>query len=191
VFIADEVLLEHALATTVSGKSEMIAGLARETLLGRNFELFRYTLLPRAGDGLAGVVVEATSLGAQLFLWVHGQPDAPPDWLFDIDVELRDWEQLESRKVGTGTEIDAHAEARKRLRHAIDLAERDASGEHLKNLDDFWASIRGLTEFGRFWTLELYESLRTLPANPDDDVAIMITSRLMKAADHVEGRRLG
>jgi hypothetical protein len=140
---------------------------------------------------LAGVVVEATSLGAQLFLWVHGQPDLPPNFLFDADVELRDWERLESRKVGTGSEIDAHAEARKRLRKAISLAEFDESGRQLKHPEEFWASLRELLEFGRFWTLDLYESLRALPSAPENAVARRIAGQLLVSADHVEGRRLG
>ena len=108
-------------------------------------------------------MIEATSLGSQLFLWVHGQPDLAPDFLFDADVELRDWERVESRKVGTGADIDAHAEARKRLRKTISLAEFDEYGRQMKQPDDFWASLQELLEFGRFWTFDLYESLRALP----------------------------
>jgi hypothetical protein len=191
LFLSDDTLHDYGLPATPSGRSEIIAGLARETLLGRNFELFRYALLPRAGDGLAGVVVEATSLGSQLFLWVHGQPDLAPDFLFDVDVELQDWERLESRKVGTGTEIDAHAEARKRLRKAIALAEFDDSRKQMKHPDEFWACLRELLEFGRFLTLDLYESLRALPSTPENAVARRIAGQLLVASDHVEGRRLG
>jgi hypothetical protein len=189
LFVADEVLTEHSIPVSASGRVEVVAGLAREALIERSFEVFKYLYLPRSSDGLAGVVLEGSPLGAQLFLWVHGQPELPPEDIFDIDLELRGWERLESRKVGTGGDIEAHTAARQAVNEALSLCETSPFAG-FKNPTGLLAALKQLRTHARFLTPELYELVRNLPENPRTLEASPVFALLNDSALYLQGRHL-
>jgi len=90
IFITDLNLNKHPLSWN-HVKDHLLLGLSHEGLVDPAYETHRYVWASGLSPGRYGAVFRATRAGAQLFLWVHGQPDAPPESVCDHALQLRDW----------------------------------------------------------------------------------------------------
>lgn len=189
LFIADDVLRDNQIPVSISNKVEVIGGLVREALAGSTYNLSRYCVLPRATDGDLGIEVDGTALGAQLFLWVHGQPDLAPEAIFEVDTALNNWERTESRRVGTAAELEAHAAARHCVATVLSLCDKSSDGR-FKYDYQLMNELPKLREHARFLTSDLYELILRLPEPPQSLERGGLSREVMKTAAYLEGRRL-
>jgi hypothetical protein len=189
LFIADEVLREAEIPTAISSRVEMIGGLVRESLAAPTYELQRYCVLPRATDGDIGIVLDGTALGAQLFLWVHGQPDLAPEAIFEVETQLDHWERPESRRVGTTEDLETHAAARDCVATVLSLCDKSIDGE-FKYGFQLINALPKLREHARFLTGGLYELVSALPEPPELLERKWLSREVAKTAAYLEGRRL-
>jgi hypothetical protein len=190
LFISADVLTEYDIPAASTVNEMTLAGLARCALIAPTYETQRYALLTRATDGQVGVVLTASRLGAQLFLWVHGQPDVEPEGIFDVDLALEDWERNESRKVGIAEEIDAHAAAREKVILAEKLCERTDDGKHWISPVELLTALQDLSDYGRFLSLPMYEIVRALPDDPEMLPIARLYSALSETSTYLRGVRL-
>lgn len=74
----------------------IMSGLARESLIGRDFEIIGGEKTAYCGGN--GLVFQPTALGAELFLWAHGKSDLPlteffnkeNEFSFELDIQFPD-----------------------------------------------------------------------------------------------------
>jgi hypothetical protein len=94
LFVPHQVLTLHARVDGEARRRHVFRTLVREELLDQHVALAtRYFMLPESTI-VEGVLLKPSELGAELFLWVHGNPDAPPNALFLPETRLVDWQPV-------------------------------------------------------------------------------------------------
>jgi hypothetical protein len=107
IFLPDALLTEHDIPVGAASKAHAIIGLLREGLIGVSYELKHHAMI---GDTPRdGTVIGGSPLGAQLFLWVHGHPEADFDSLFDKTLDLVGWEPPAQTTSMTETQLQTAA----------------------------------------------------------------------------------
>ena len=100
IFIPSSVLKSETGITTDLDRRAAVFGLEHQRLVGGVADPSAYAFMPRLDIGEVGVLLSASYAGAELFLWVHGAPNADAFAIFDPNLALINWDISESAVAG-------------------------------------------------------------------------------------------
>lgn len=176
VFIPDEVLRRNAISTTSSGKVLALAQLRQHGLIRKAIRQI-VALAPVSLERHDGIYIEPAALGAQLFLWIHGNPNSPAEDLFSVGTMLNDWSPSPEDWSLTRREIE-----RQRNMHNLASMYADAKPEAARNAAK---SVLQSPDFLPPSSAALREKLAAHPEQASDAEVLSALREIVKFMDGV------
>lgn len=179
MFIPHDIIQIQTGASSVAMRRNIVRGLAHERLIAAEFKTDALAFDPAEQGSIDGVIVAGTSIGAELFLWVHGARGHAPEAVCQAGVPLQHWsgESLRRRFVLRGCHI---AQLRHVARTLDELERLCGSSPNLTALMKTEQLLRLLLRSKeRIWLPRTFRSwAASLPIVNDSDLAVSLKARV-------------